>query len=107
MTSACLEDTMASRPGRVRVWTVVLAGMMACVWPLQEGRAQAPPASAAGTANANQLVGVWTLNRDLSDSPTEGSPPGGGGGSRGDSGGRRRGGGGGGGFGGGFGGGGG
>jgi hypothetical protein len=92
---------MASRQGRVAVWTAVLGGTLACVWPVQTGRAQAPPADAASTASATPLVGVWTLNRDLSDSPTEGVPPAGGG-SRGDSGGRRRGGGGvGGGFGGG------
>src|SRR4051812_37758168 len=98
---------MVSRQGRTAASkAAVLAGMMTCLWPLQEGRAQAPPASVAGTASASStpLVGVWTLNRDLSDSPTEGLPRDGGG-SRGDSGARRRGGGGGGVHGGGFGGG--
>src|SRR4051794_9002531 len=96
MKCACLEDTVASRRARVGVRTAALAGMMACVWPFPEGHAQAAPANAAAaaTATTTQLVGVWTLNRDLSDSPTDGVPPGSGGGSRGEAGGRRRGGGG-------------
>jgi hypothetical protein len=90
---------------RITAGSLLATAMIVGVWPMLEARAQAPN---SGTP----LVGAWTLNKELSDSPQDsstgdrdsdsgsgrGANPGGGGG-------RRRGGGGGGGFGGGFGGG--
>jgi len=83
---------------RIAAAMTVAASMMLGGWPVQEGHAQAPSA-------ATPLVGGWTLNAELSDSPQDGASgdrAGGRDGNGGTGGGRRRGGGG---FGGGFGGG--
>jgi hypothetical protein len=71
--------------------TLLAATMIVGVWPAREGSAQTPDTA------ATSLVGAWTVNRELSDSPQDGSSDTTGGGSRG----ANRGGGGGGGFGGG------
>jgi len=99
---------MAMTDRRIATALALVAGMTFGAWPVREVGAQAPN-------NAAALVGAWTVNKDLSDSPPDaasgdrdvgsgrsGNRGGGGGG-----GGRRRGGFGGGGFGGGRGGGGG
>jgi len=91
---------MVMTEGRVATGAALVAAMMISVWPIREGRAQT-------TNAANPIVGAWTLNKELSDSPQDGASGDRAGGDRGGyrsgGGGRRRGGGGG--FGGGFGGG--